>query len=57
MSLSPDGKQLLYVTIDPNSGAQALVAVPLDGGEATRYSPWTPRGFGDQYSTFAWQPG
>jgi hypothetical protein len=57
MSLSPDGKQLLYVTIDPNSGAQALVVVPLDGGEATRYSPWTPRGFGDQYSTFAWQPG
>lgn len=57
MSISPDGKQMLYVTIDPNSGAQALVAVPLDGGQPTRYSPWTPRGFGDNYSTFAWQPG
>ena len=57
MSLSPDGTQMLYVTIDPNSGAQGLVAVPLDGGEPTRYSPWTPRGFGDNYSTFTWQPG
>jgi WD40 repeat protein len=57
MSPSPDGELMLYVTIDPNTGAQALVAVPLDGGEPTRYSPWTPRGFGDNYSTFAWQPG
>jgi WD40 repeat protein len=57
ISLSPDGEQMLYVAIDPNSAAQALVAVPLDGGEPTRYSPWTPRGFGDNYSTFAMQPG
>jgi hypothetical protein len=57
MSLSPDGQQMLYVTIDPDTGAQALVAVPLDGSEPTRYSPWTPRGFGDNYSTFTWQPG
>lgn len=57
VSTSPDGEQLLYVTIDPNSGAQALVAVPLDGSDTTRFSPWTPRGFGDNYSTFTWQPG
>jgi Tol biopolymer transport system component len=58
VSLSPDGKQMLYVTYDPTrpSQGQALVAVPLDGSEATRYSPWTPQGFGDNYSTFAWQP-
>ena len=59
ISLSPDSKQLLYVTYDPArpEQGQALVAVPLDGGEPTRYSPWTPSGFGDNYSTFTWQPG
>jgi WD40-like Beta Propeller Repeat len=57
-SLSPDGTQMLYVTYDPTnpSQGQALVAVPIDGGGATRLSPWTPQGFGDNYSTFAWQP-
>ncbi len=58
ISLSPDGAQMLFVTYDPTlpSQGQALVAVPLDGGEPTRLSPWTPNGFGDNYSTFAWQP-
>lgn len=58
ISVSPDGTQMLYVTNDPTppSQGQALVAVPLDGGEPMRYSPWTPQGFGDNYSTFAWQP-
>jgi Tol biopolymer transport system component len=59
ISVSPDGTQMLYVTYDPAhpSMGQALVAVPIDGGEPTRYSPWTPQGFGDNYSTFGWQPG
>lgn len=59
ISLSPDGTRMLYVSYDPTrpSQGQALVAVPLDGGKPTRYSPWTPEGFGDNYSTFAWQPG
>jgi hypothetical protein len=56
ISVSPDRTDLLYVTYDPSQGGQAVVAVPLDGGEPTRYSPWTPQGFGDNYSTFAWQP-
>lgn len=56
-SVSPDGEQLLYATYDGNHGnyAGALMAVPLDGGEVTIYSPWT-NGFGDNYTTFAWQP-
>lgn len=59
ISLSPDREQLLYVTYDPSqpSQGQAVVAVHLETGEATRYSPWTPAGFGDNYSTFTWQPG
>jgi Tol biopolymer transport system component len=58
ISVSPDRTDLLYVTYDPSQPArgQAVVAVPLDGGEPTRYSPSTPQGFGDNYSTFAWQP-
>jgi hypothetical protein len=55
ISLSPDGKQILYVTYAPKEcPGQFIVAVPLDGGTATRYSPCT-NGFGDNYSTFAWQ--
>jgi hypothetical protein len=59
ISLSPDGTQMLYVTYDPTRPyrGEALVAVPLGGGKPTRYSPWTPQGFGDNYSTFAMQPG
>ena len=34
-TLSPDGRQLLYVTYDPALGpGQTLIAVPLDGGAA-----------------------
>jgi hypothetical protein len=53
--LSPDGKQLLYVTYELGKPGQFLVAVPLDGGDATVYSPST-EAFGDNYATLAWQP-
>jgi Tol biopolymer transport system component len=54
--LSPDGQQLLYVTFGEDIGpGQTLIAVPLDGGTPTRYSPST-NGFGDNFATFAWQP-
>ena len=54
-TLSPDGRQLLYVTYDPALGpGQTLIAVPLDGGPPTRYSPSTDA-FGDNYATYAWQ--
>jgi Tol biopolymer transport system component len=62
MSVSPDGKDLLYVTYDqpptpdPDCNGQYLVAVPIAGGKATRYSPCSDPGFGDNYSVFAWQP-
>ena len=62
MSLSPDGNELLYVTYDqpptrdPNCNGQYLVAVPIAGGKATRYSPCSDPGFGDNYSVFSWQP-
>jgi hypothetical protein len=57
VGLSPDGAKLLFVEYDPaeSETGGALVAVPLDGGDATRYSPWT-NGFGDNWGTFAWQP-
>ena len=55
-TLSPDGRKLLYVTYDRALGAgQTLIAVPLDGGTPTRYSPST-EAFGDNYATYAWQP-
>jgi WD40 repeat protein len=59
ISLSPDRTQMLYVTYDPAQPeqGQAIFSVPLDGSEPSRYSPWTPAGFGDNYSTFTWQPG
>jgi Tol biopolymer transport system component len=59
ISLSPDREQLLYVTYDPSrpSRGQSVVAVHLETGEATRYSQWSPGGFGDNYSALAWQPG
>ena len=62
LRLSPDGKQLLYVTFDqpptpdPDCIGQYLVAVPIAGGKATRYSPCSDPGFGDNYSVFSWQP-
>jgi WD40 repeat protein len=62
LGLSPDGKQLLYVTYDqpptpdPDCNGQYLVAVPIAGGRATRYSPCSDPGFGDNYSVFSWQP-
>jgi hypothetical protein len=57
VGLSPDGTEVLFVGYDPaeSENGGALIAVPLDGGEAIRYSPWT-NGFGDNYGTFAWQP-
>jgi hypothetical protein len=57
ISLSPDGTEILYVALDPThtSPGMAVVAVPLDGGQPTRYSPWT-KGFGDNYATFTWRP-
>ena len=57
VGLSPDGEQLLFVGYDRDRATVggALFAVPLDGGPATPYSPWT-NGFGDNYGTFAWQP-
>ena len=59
ISLSPDRERLLYVTYDPSqpSRGQSVVAVHLETGETTRYSQWSPGGFGDNFSTFAWQPG
>jgi Tol biopolymer transport system component len=55
-TLSPDGRQLLYVTYGRALGpGQTLIAVPLDGGAPTRYSPSTDA-FGDNYATYAWQP-
>ena len=55
-TLSPDGRQLLYVTYDRALGpGQTLIAVPLDGGAPTRYSPSTDA-FGDNYATYTWQP-
>lgn len=62
VGLSPDGQQLLFVTFDqpptsdPDCNGQYLVAVPIAGGEATRYSPCSNPGFGDNYSVFSWQP-
>jgi hypothetical protein len=35
--------------------ADDLVAVPPDGGEPTRYSPWT-NGLGNDFATFTWEP-
>lgn len=57
ISLSPDGTQILYVTYDVTHDppANVLLAVPLDGGEPTRYSPWT-NGLFDNFATFTWQP-
>lgn len=55
-TLSPDGRQLLYVTYDRALGpGQTLIAVALDGGAPTRYSPSTDA-FGDNYATYTWQP-
>lgn len=54
-TLSPDGRQLLYVTYGALGPGQTLIAVPLDGGAPTRYSPST-NAFGDNYATYAWQP-
>jgi dipeptidyl aminopeptidase/acylaminoacyl peptidase len=55
-TLSPDGRQLLYVTYDPALGlGQTLIAVPLDGGPTTKYSPSTDA-FGDNWATYTWQP-
>jgi hypothetical protein len=55
-TLSPDGRQLLYVTWDAAIGPkQTLIAVPLDGGPPTKYSPSTDA-YGDNYATYAWQP-
>ena len=54
-TLSPDGRQLLYVSYGSGIGAQALIAVPLDGGPLTRYSPSTGA-YGDNYATYTWQP-
>jgi hypothetical protein len=54
--LSPDGRQLLYVTYDPAIWPkQTLIAVPLAGGAPTRYSPSTGA-YGDNYATYTWQP-
>ncbi len=55
-TLSPDGRQLLYVTYGGAfGGGQTLIAVPLEGGAPTTYSPSTDA-FGDNYATYAWQP-
>ncbi|MEO8424356.1 MAG: hypothetical protein ABI595_10685 [Actinomycetota bacterium] len=54
-TLSPDGRQLLYVTYGALGPGQTLIAVPLDGGAPTRHSPST-NAFGDNYATYAWQP-
>jgi Tol biopolymer transport system component len=55
-ALSPDGRQLLYLSYGHGLGpGQALIAVPLGGGAPTRYSPSTDA-FGDNYATYAWQP-
>ncbi len=55
-TLSPDGRQLLYVTYGGAFGPkQTLIAVPLDGSPATRYSPSTDA-YGDNYATYSWQP-
>ena len=53
LSVSPDGRWLLYVAFDGHS--YAVAAEPLDGGAApVFYSPWT---FGVEYAgDFSWRP-
>jgi hypothetical protein len=53
ISLFPDATQIPYVASDPTpkSVGMAMVTVPLDRGESTRYSPRT-KSFGDNYATF-----
>ena len=56
-TLSPDGRQLLYLTYGRAFGpGETLIAVPLDGGAPTRYSPSTDAWSEPMGVTYAWQP-